>query len=52
LRTLHLSLDPYMRSRMSDGPSYAAPVALGGVMVGGTVSRVEVSRHPQSMNSC
>ena len=46
LRTLYLSLDPYMRGRMSDGPSYAAPVALGEVMVGGTVSRVEVSRHP------
>jgi NADPH-dependent curcumin reductase CurA len=46
LRTLYLSLDPYMRGRMSDGPSYAAPVALGDVMVGGTVSRVEVSLHP------
>ncbi|MEO8858351.1 MAG: NADP-dependent oxidoreductase [Burkholderiaceae bacterium] len=45
LRALYLSLDPYMRGRMSDGPSYAAPVALGDVMVGGTVSRVEVSRH-------
>lgn len=29
LRTLYLSLDPYMRGRMSEGPSYAAPVALG-----------------------
>ncbi len=46
LRTLFLSLDPYMRGRMSDGPSYAAPVPLGDVMVGGTVSRVEVSLHP------
>ncbi|MEO8300015.1 MAG: NADP-dependent oxidoreductase [Burkholderiales bacterium] len=45
LRTLYLSLDPYMRGRMSDGPSYAAPVAVGDVMVGGTVSRVEASRH-------
>jgi NADPH-dependent curcumin reductase CurA len=45
LRTLYLSLDPYMRGRMSDGPSYAAPVAIGDVMVGGTVSRVEASRH-------
>jgi hypothetical protein len=44
LRTLYLSLDPYMRGRMSDGPSYAAPVAIGDVMVGGTVSRVEASR--------
>ena len=45
LRTLYLSLDPYMRGRMSDGPSYAAPVALGEVMVGGTVSLVEASQH-------
>ncbi len=46
LRTVYLSLDPYMRGRMSDRPSYAPPVSLGEVMVGGTVSRVEVSRHP------
>ncbi|MGK2286556.1 NADP-dependent oxidoreductase [Pedomonas sp. V897] len=46
LRTLYLSLDPYMRGRMDDGPSYAEPVPVGGVMVGGTVSRVEQSRHP------
>ncbi|MFG5778173.1 NADP-dependent oxidoreductase [Comamonas sp. J-3] len=46
LRTVYLSLDPYMRGRMSEGPSYAAPVELGAVMVGGTVSRVEASRHP------
>ena len=45
LRTLYLSLDPYMRGRMSDGPSYAAPVAIGDVMVGATISRVELSRH-------
>jgi NADPH-dependent curcumin reductase CurA len=43
LRTVYLSLDPYMRGRMHDGPSYAEPVALGGVMVGGTVCRVESS---------
>lgn len=45
LRTVYLSLDPYMRGRMSDAPSYAAPVAVGEVMVGGTVSRVEASQH-------
>ena len=44
LQTLYLSLDPYMRGRMSDGPSYAEPVAVGGVMVGGTVSRVLESK--------
>jgi NADPH-dependent curcumin reductase CurA len=46
LRTLLLSLDPYMRGRMSDAPSYAPPVALGALMVGSTVSRVEASQHP------
>lgn len=46
LRTLYLSLDPYMRGRMSDAESYADPVAIGAVMVGGTVSRVQVSKHP------
>lgn len=44
-QTLYLSIDPYMRGRMSDAPSYAAPVALGEVMVGGTVSRVIVSEN-------
>jgi NADPH-dependent curcumin reductase len=47
LRTLYLSLDPYMRGRMSDAPSYAPPVAVGDVMVGGTVSRVEVSHRAE-----
>ncbi|CAI0747480.1 NADP-dependent oxidoreductase [Serratia entomophila] len=46
LRTVYLSLDPYMRGRMSDAPSYAAPVEVGQVMVGGTVSRVVASQHP------
>jgi NADPH-dependent curcumin reductase CurA len=43
LRTLWLSLDPYMRGRMSDAPSYAAPVPVGGVMEGGAVSEVTAS---------
>lgn len=46
LRTMWLSLDPYMRGRMSDAPSYSPPVDIGAVMVGGTVSRVEASNHP------
>ena len=46
LRTEYLSLDPYMRGRISDAPSYAEPVKVGEVMVGGTVGRVEASRHP------
>ncbi|MFT5732872.1 MAG: NADPH-dependent curcumin reductase CurA [Planctomycetota bacterium] len=44
LRNEYLSLDPYMRGRMSDAPSYAEPVAIGDVMVGGTVSQVVSSR--------
>jgi NADPH-dependent curcumin reductase CurA len=45
-RTLFLSLDPYMRGRMSDAPSYAAPVSVGDVMCGHTVSEVVESRDP------
>jgi NADPH-dependent curcumin reductase CurA len=47
LKTLYLSLDPYMRGRMNEGPSYAPPAQLNEVMVGGTVSRVIESRNPQ-----
>lgn len=46
LRTVFLSLDPYMRGRMSDAPSYTAPVPVGGVMEGGTVARVVTSDVP------
>ena len=46
LRTLWLSLDPYMRGRMSDAPSYAKPVGIGEVMEGGTVSEVVASNVP------
>ncbi|HYX74147.1 MAG TPA: NADP-dependent oxidoreductase [Steroidobacteraceae bacterium] len=46
LRTRYLSLDPYMRGRMNEGPSYAPPVALGAVMTGQTVSVVEASAVP------
>jgi NADPH-dependent curcumin reductase CurA len=45
-RTVYLSLDPYMRGRMSDAPSYATPVSVGGVMVGHTVSEVVASHNP------
>jgi len=45
LRTVYLSLDPYMRGRMSDAESYADPVELGDVMVGGSVCRVEKSQN-------
>ncbi len=40
LRTIYLSLDPYMRGRMSTAKSYAAPVEIGDVMEGGTVAEV------------
>ena len=46
LRTIWLSLDPYMRGRMSDAPSYSAPVPIGGVMEGGAVSEVIASNDP------
>jgi len=46
-RTIYLSLDPYMRGRISAGESYAASVELGSVIVGGTVSQVIKSNHPQ-----
>ncbi len=46
LRTIWLSLDPYMRGRMDDGPSYSAPVPIGGVMEGGTVCEVMASNNP------
>jgi NADPH-dependent curcumin reductase CurA len=41
-----LSLDPYMRGRMSDAKSYAQPQPLGEVMQGGTVGEVVDSKHP------
>ena len=40
LRTRYLSLDPYVRGRMSAAKSYAAPMEVGDVIVGGTVSEV------------
>ena len=46
LRVGYLSLDPYMRGRMSAEESYAEPVEVGEVMVGGTVCEVVTSRHP------
>ncbi len=46
VRNHYLSLDPYMRGRMSEGKSYAAPQPLDAVMQGGTVGVVAESRHP------
>ena len=46
VRNEWLSLDPYMRGRMSDAKSYAASVEVGALMVGQTVGSVVRSRHP------
>jgi NADPH-dependent curcumin reductase CurA len=47
VRNHYLSLDPYMRMRMEDVKSYAAPQALDTVMVGGTAGEVVESRNPK-----
>src|SRR3954453_4327677 len=47
LRILYLSLDPYMRGRMNEGPSYAPPVSIGEVMEGATIAEVIKSRSPK-----
>jgi NADPH-dependent curcumin reductase CurA len=44
LRSVYLSLDPYMRGRMNAGPSYAAPVEVGEVMEGRAVCEIVKSR--------
>jgi NADPH-dependent curcumin reductase CurA len=46
VRNHFLSLDPYMRMRMEDVKSYAAPQALNEVMVGGTVGEIVDSKNP------
>lgn len=46
VRNHFLSLDPYMRGRMDDAKSYAAPQALNETMIGGTVGVVEASLDP------
>ncbi|SDM41642.1 NADP-dependent oxidoreductase [Polaromonas sp. JS666] len=47
VRHHYLSLDPYMRGRMNDSKSYAAPQPLGQVMIGGTAGEVVESRSPK-----
>jgi NADPH-dependent curcumin reductase CurA len=47
LRTLFLSVDPYMRSRMNGVRTYADPVNIGQVMIGGTVGQVVASKNPK-----
>ena len=47
IRTIYLSLDPYMRGRMNPGASYAKNVEIGDVMTAQTVGQVVASRHDQ-----
>lgn len=47
VRALYLSLDPYMRGRMSDAKSYATPIPIGGVIEGGIVGPVVASENPR-----
>ncbi len=47
VRNHFLSLDPYMRGRMNDSKSYAAPQPLGETMIGATVGAVVESRSPK-----
>ncbi|MEW6126268.1 MAG: NADP-dependent oxidoreductase [Acidobacteriota bacterium] len=47
VQSIYLSVDPYMRGRMNDAKSYAEPVKIGGVMVGGVVGKVIESKNAQ-----
>lgn len=47
VRNHYLSLDPYMRMRMEDVKSYAAPQAIGDVMIGGTAGEIVESNNPR-----
>ncbi|MBT5318615.1 MAG: NADP-dependent oxidoreductase, partial [Chloroflexi bacterium] len=44
VKNLWMSIDPYMRGRLRDGPSYAEPVPIGGVLQGESVGRVVESK--------
>lgn len=46
VRTVYLSVDPYMRGRMNDAKSYIPPFELNEVLTGGVVGQVEESKHP------
>lgn len=47
VRNQYLSLDPYMRGRMSESKSYAASQAIDDTMIGGTVGEVVESKNPK-----
>src|SRR5271169_3854909 len=46
VRTVYLSVDPYMRGRITGVRTYADPVNIGDIMVGGTVGEVVESKAP------
>ncbi|WP_046213736.1 NADP-dependent oxidoreductase [Paenibacillus wulumuqiensis] len=46
VKTLYVSVDPYMRGRMKDAKSYAAPFQIGEPITGGSVGKVLSSKHP------
>ena len=45
VRSIYLSVDPYMRGRLRPGPSYAEPQKIGEVMIGEVVGEIVASRH-------
>ena len=45
VKSLYLSVDPYMRGRINQAKSYAANVQIGEVMVGGVIAEVAASKH-------
>ena len=45
IKSLYLSVDPYMRGRINQAKSYAANVQIGAVMVGGVIAEVAASKH-------
>src|SRR5439155_17795019 len=46
VRNVFVSVDPYMRGRMTGIKTYVAPFDVGGTIEGGAVGRVAASRHP------
>lgn len=49
LKARYISVDPYMRGRMSDAKSYVQPFAVGQPLNGGMVAKVTESRNPEFM---
>lgn len=47
IKTLYISVDPYMRGRMSEAKSYAEPYKVGELFIGGMVGKVLESKNPR-----